>query len=130
MSSLCDQGFNVSLETSGDVDCELVDQRVKKIIDVKTPDSGEAGKFNVNNLKFKYGKSEFKFVICTEQDFEWATHFSQVNNLFESNLVLFSPSHGKISPQWLAKKILSTKSPARLQLQIHKYIWSEHFRGV
>ena len=130
MTKLCDLGFTVSLETSGDKDCIEVDPRVKKIIDIKTPDSGEAGKFNVNNLNFKNTNTEYKFVICSENDFDWSVEFSSVNNLFNTNLVLFSPSHGKISPQWMAKKILSTKAPARLQLQIHKYIWDEHLRGV
>lgn len=130
MRRLCDLGFTVSLETSGDIDCSNVDSRVKKIIDVKTPDSGEPDKFARKNLSLAGPQTEFKFVICSERDFEWASTFSQVNKLFEHGLVLFSPSHGKISPEWLAQKILSTKLPARLQMQIHKYIWNEHLRGV
>jgi len=130
MERLCDEGYRVSLETSGDKDCSAVDPRVKKIIDVKTPDSGEPNAFDEANLQFKDVNTEFKFVICSERDFNWAEAFAKGNNLFEKSNVLYSPSFGKISENWLAKKILSEKSPARLQLQLHKYIWSPYTRGV
>lgn len=130
MEQLCDEGYRVSLETSGDKDCSAVDPRVKKIIDVKTPDSGEPDAFDQANLQFKDVNTEFKFVICSERDFMWAEDFANKNNLFEKSNVLYSPSFGKISENWLAKKILSEKSPARLQLQLHKYIWSPYTRGV
>lgn len=130
MTQLCDDGFTVSLETSGDIDCEKVDARVKKIIDVKTPDSGEPDKFNQANLAFADVNTEFKFVICSEKDFDWAETFALENALFEKSNVLFSPSFGVIDENWLAKKILSAGSQARLQLQLHKYIWSPTERGV
>lgn len=130
MSQLCDEGFIVSLETSGDLDCSKVDPRVLKVIDVKTPDSGAPGKFHLNNLKLAGPKTEFKFVICSEKDFEWAEGFVRENKVFEKSIVLYSPSFNKIDEKWLAKKILSEKSSARLQLQLHKYIWSSHTRGV
>ena len=130
MKQLCDLGFTVSLETSGDKDCAAVDPRVKKIIDVKTPDSGEPDTFNLKNLVFADVNTEFKFVICSEKDFLWAEDFSQKNNLFEKSNVLYSPSFEKVSSQWLAENILQKKSSARLQLQLHKYIWSPHHRGV
>jgi 7-carboxy-7-deazaguanine synthase len=130
MTELCDRGFNVSLETSGDKDCERVDARVKKIIDVKTPDSGEPGAFAPANLRYADPRTEFKFVICSERDFEWAENFSRQNNLFEKSNVLYSPSFKSVNERWLAEKILSTRSPARLQLQMHKYIWPADARGV
>jgi 7-carboxy-7-deazaguanine synthase len=130
MKELCDQGFNVSLETSGSIDCAGVDPRVRKIIDVKTPGSGEGNSFLPVNLKFIDSSTEFKFVICSEEDFLWAEEFSRENNLFENTNVFYSPSFGEISEKWLAKKILSESSKARLQLQLHKYIWSAHERGV
>lgn len=130
MQQLCDAGFNVSLETSGDKDCSLVDARVKKIIDVKTPDSGEPGAFALENLKFKDAFTEFKFVICSENDFEWAEQFVRENKLSEKSNVLYSPSFKTVSERWLAEKILKSGSPARLQLQLHKYIWSPDVRGV
>lgn len=130
MTELCERGFNVSLETSGDKDCELVDARVKKIIDVKTPDSGEPEAFAESNLRFADPRTEFKFVICSERDFDWAEKFSRQNNLFEKSNVLYSPSFKSVNERWLAEKILSTRSPARLQLQMHKYIWPADARGV
>ena len=130
MKQLCDDGYKVSLETSGSLDCALVDERVKKIIDVKTPGSGEGQSFALENLQFADVNSEFKFVICSESDFEWAETFSKQNKLFETSNVLYSPAFRKIDENWLAKKILSENSSARLQLQLHKYIWSPHSRGV
>ncbi len=130
MTELCDRGYNVSLETSGSVDCSAVDPRVKKIIDVKTPGSGEVATFDRANLKFIDVNTEFKFVICSEEDFNWSENFARENGLFEHGNVLFSPSFGRVDEKWLAKKILSESSSARLQLQLHKYIWSPHSRGV
>lgn len=130
MTRLCDLDYRVSLETSGDVSCDKVDERVHKVIDVKTPDSGEPGRFSETNLKFSSVNTEFKFVICSEKDFEWAENFSKQHNLFETNCVLYSPSYGVVDENWLAKKILSSGSSARLQLQLHKYIWSPDLRGV
>lgn len=130
MRDLCDQSYHVSLETSGSIDCEKVDARVKKIIDVKTPDSGEGQSFSSGNLRFADVNSEFKFVICSESDFSWALDFARKHNLFERTNVFFSPAFQRVSEQWLAEKILSSGASARLQLQLHKYIWSPHARGV
>jgi 7-carboxy-7-deazaguanine synthase len=130
MTRLCDLNYRVSLETSGDKDCGLVDRRVKKIIDVKTPDSGEPKAFALDNLRFADVNTEFKFVICSEKDFSWAESFANENKLFEKSNVLYSPSFNSVSERWLAEKILEQSSRARLQLQMHKYIWSCDARGV
>lgn len=130
MSQLCDLGMNVSIETGGSLDCSNVDPRVKKIIDIKTPDSGAKDSFDPINLKFADSHSEFKFVICSENDFSWAESFAKSHQLFEKTNVLYSPAFRRIDEKWLAKKILSENSSARLQLQLHKYIWSPHSRGV
>ncbi|MGE4133166.1 MAG: radical SAM protein [Bdellovibrionales bacterium] len=130
LKSLCDHELVVSLETSGDRDCEAVDPRVRKIIDVKTPDSGEPDRFCRGNLRYANWETEFKFVICSEKDFGWAENFAKENKLFEKTNVLYSPSFKKISERWLAEKILSQRSSARLQVQLHKYIWPETERGV
>jgi len=130
MRALCDDGRNVSLETSGDKDCTRVDARVKKIIDVKTPDSGAPGRFDSRNLSFADATSEFKFVICSERDFTWAEDFVRANDLFSRTNVLYSPSYGDVSERWLAEKILSARSAARFQMQTHKYIWPSEMRGV
>jgi 7-carboxy-7-deazaguanine synthase len=139
MKRLCDLGYIVSLETSGSLDCREVDPRVRKVIDIKTPDSGAADSFllenlppiaSLPNLPPPEVNSEFKFVICSERDFDWAEDFCKTHNLFARALVLYSPAFGSIEEKWLAKKILHEKSQARLQLQLHKYIWSLHSRGV
>jgi 7-carboxy-7-deazaguanine synthase len=130
MKQLCDLGYKVSLETSGDKDCAKVDPRVKKIIDVKTPDSGEGQAFDPGNLKFADAFTEFKFVICSERDFDWAEQFAREKELFEKSNVLYSPSFKSVSERWLAEKILRSCSRARMQLQMHKYIWPSDARGV
>jgi 7-carboxy-7-deazaguanine synthase len=130
MSRLCDQGYLVSLETSGSKSTQAVDRRVKVILDVKTPDSGAANSFLLDNLDFANSLSELKFVICSEGDLDWSESFCRQHDLFEKYTVLYSPSFENISPKWLAEKILQKKSTARLQLQLHKYIWSADTRGV
>lgn len=130
LNELCDKGYSVSLETSGAISCLPVDKRVHLVIDVKTPSSGEVSKFSRENLTLTERSAEFKFVICSEEDFVWAETFVRENRLNEKYNVLYSPSFTEISPKWLAEKILSQKSPARLQLQLHKYIWSPDQRGV
>ncbi len=130
MTSLCDLGYFVSLETSGSISCKTVDKRVKKIIDIKTPGSGELDSFLMENLLYATALDEFKFVICSEDDFFWAEDFVKRNLSKNTNLILYSPSFKAVEENWLAKKILLEKSPARLQLQLHKYIWPPESRGV
>jgi 7-carboxy-7-deazaguanine synthase len=130
MKILCDRGYNVSLETSGSKSCRDVDPRVKIILDVKTPDSGAKNSFLMENLDFVNEKTEFKFVISTVEDFDWSENFCRQHDLFKKFIVLYSPSYGQMPERSLAEKILEKKSPARLQLQLHKYIWSADQRGV
>lgn len=130
MKSLCDNGQHVSLETSGSKTIKDVDSRVKIILDVKTPDSGAADSFLMENLDYASASTEFKFVICSERDFEWSEEFCRQYELFKKFVVLYSPSYGQVSERWLAEKILLKNSSARLQLQLHKYIWSPETRGV
>jgi 7-carboxy-7-deazaguanine synthase len=130
MTSLCDQGYLVSLETSGSRSIQKVDPRVKIILDVKTPDSGAADSFLLENLEWLQPSTEFKFVICSEKDFEWSENFCSQYGLNKKFTILYSPSYGQVSEQWLAEKILQKNSTARLQLQLHKYIWSPTTRGV
>lgn len=130
MKTLCDRGFVVSLETSGSKNIFEVDSRVKIILDVKTPDSGAADSFLMQNLSHATSTTEFKFVICSKKDFDWSENFCRQHDLFEKFIVLYSPSFGKIEPQWLAQNILTKNSHARLQLQLHKYIWLPETRGV
>jgi 7-carboxy-7-deazaguanine synthase len=130
MTQLCDHGLILSLETSGSRSLKGVDPRVKIILDVKTPDSGAMDSFLMNNFDEVNSQTEFKFVICSESDFNWSIEFCRQHELFEKFAVLFSPSWGQIDARWLAESILSKKLPIRLQLQQHKYIWSADQRGV
>lgn len=130
MSKLCDLGYRVSLETSGSISVAGVDSRVKIILDVKTPDSGAENSFDQKNLELIGTATEIKFVICSEKDFEWSENFCRQHDLFKKFTVLYSPSYGQVAERWLAEKILEKKSTARLQLQLHKYIWSSETRGV
>lgn len=130
MKTLCDNNYIVSLETSGSKLCHQVDPRVKIILDVKTPDSGAKDSFKMENLTSLSPTTELKFVITSENDFAWSEEFCHTYQLFDRNPVFYSPSFGQIHPQWLAEKILSQKSKARLQLQLHKYIWPPDKRGV
>jgi 7-carboxy-7-deazaguanine synthase len=130
LTKLCDLNLFVSLETSGSRSLVRVDPRVKIILDVKTPDSGEAGSFLEENLKGLNPSTEFKFVICSEKDFEWSIDFCRQHDLWDKFTVLFSPSWGQIDARWLAEAILKKNLPIRLQLQQHKYIWSADQRGV
>lgn len=130
MKTLCDLGYIVSLETSGSKSCELVDPRVKTILDIKTPESGAKDSFKYENLKFIPPQTELKFVLCSEEDFKWAEDFCLNHSLFEKYTVFYSPSHGQLDPRWVAEKIILEKSKARLQIQLHKYIWSPEKRGV
>ena len=130
MKILCDEGYSVSLETSGSKSCAEVDPRVHVILDVKTPDSGAAESFLLSNLDHLNTRTEFKFVICSSKDFEWAENFCRQHHLFKKFTVLYSPSFSEISPQWLAESILKHHSAARMQLQMHKFIWNPEARGV
>jgi 7-carboxy-7-deazaguanine synthase len=130
MSLLCDEGYHVSLETSGAKSIEKVDSRVKIILDIKTPDSGEGQSFLTKNLSWSLPHTELKFVICSEEDFLWSRKFCSDHQLWGRFTILMSPSWGQVDAQWLAQAILETKQPLRLQLQQHKYIWNPNQRGV
>jgi len=127
---LCEAGYKVSLETSGSKSIKAVDPRVKIILDVKTPDSGAADSFLFENIEFSTETTEYKFVICSEKDFDWSENFCRQQNLLKKFTVLFSPSHAQVSERWLAEKILQNKLKVRLHLQQHKYIWLPTTRGV
>jgi 7-carboxy-7-deazaguanine synthase len=130
MKQLCDSGFTVSLETNGFFDTASVDPRVIKVIDVKTPGSGEGESFNRKNLQALLPHDQVKFVICSEADYEWSRDFVLKNELFKKCSVFFSPAFDSMPNKTLAEKILHDRLPVRLQLQLHKYIWNPHLRGV
>lgn len=122
---LCDSGYDVSLETGGALDIAALDPRVSRILDIKTPGSGEAGRNLLSNLAHMTARDEFKFVICHREDYEWALTFVREHGLAARAGVLFSPSHGQLAPGLLADWILADQAPVRLQVQLHKYLWGD-----
>jgi 7-carboxy-7-deazaguanine synthase len=120
---LCDAGYRVSLETSGALDVSGVDKRVMKILDVKTPASGEVEKNLWNNLELLDADDEIKFVLCDEADYIWACKILRERKLAERCEVLFSPAQGQLSPTDLADWVLRDQLPVRMQLQLHKILW-------
>lgn len=122
---LADAGYSVSLETSGALDVSGVDMRISKILDLKTPGSGESARNLWTNLDHLTPHDEIKFVLCDEQDYVWARQQLQMRDLAALCPVLFSPVHGRLEPRCLADWILRDRLPVRLQLQLHKLLWGE-----
>ena len=125
LTALCDAGFAVSIETSGAIDVGEVDPRVSRVVDMKTPDSGEAGRNRMDNLGKLTARDQVKIVVCSRPDYEWARNFARANAATLPCQVLFSPSFGKLEPRELAEWILEDRLDVRLQLQVHKYLWGE-----
>ena len=122
---LCDEGFEVSLETSGAVDIGLADRRVSRVMDLKTPASGEESKNLWSNLDELTPHDQVKFVICSRDDYEWAREQLRERKLDSHCNVLFSPAWGLVDPKELAEWILEDHLPARFQLQLHKLLWGD-----
>ncbi len=120
---LCDAGYPVSLETGGALDISGVDPRVSRILDIKTPGSGELEKNRWENMEYLTCRDEIKFVLCGETDYDWAKRVLAERALDKICPVLFSPVHGRLAPERLADWILRDRLPVRLQLQLHKYLW-------
>ncbi len=125
LKRLCDGGYEVSLETSGALDVSNVDLRVIKVVDIKTPGSGESCRNNLNNFFSLQDKDQIKFVICDRADYDWAKLIIIKYNLFQRCDILFSPSHGQQSNSELANWIIADNLPVRFQVQLHKYIWGD-----
>lgn len=125
LRDLCDRGYIVSLETSGALSVKEVDSRVVKILDIKTPGSGEMDKNLWQNLDHLSTQDQIKCVICDQQDYEWAKEIVLTRGLADRCEVLFSPSYGQLSNLALAEWILADQLPVRFQLQLHKQIWGE-----
>jgi 7-carboxy-7-deazaguanine synthase len=130
MERLLKENYTVMLETGGHVKIDKVPPEVIKIIDIKCPDSGEADKNDWSNLDLAARHDEFKFVIASRRDYEWARNVVRERFRSKPNATLFSPSHEDLPAVDLAGWILEDGLPVRLQLQIHKYIWGANVRGV
>ncbi len=124
LSALCDAGYEVSLETGGALDIGEVDARVMRVVDIKTPASGEAAKNRWENLPLLTQHDEIKFVICDENDYRWAKQILQQHHLGDKCAVLFSPAHGALDANRLAEWMLRDRLPVRMQVQLHKILWN------
>lgn len=123
MSRLLDKGYRVSLETSGALDVSAVDPRVVKVMDLKTPGSGELSKNLYQNIDHLTEKDQVKFVIGNDEDYDWSKTILTEYDLPNRCEILFSPVMGQQNPTTLAEKILQDRLPVRFQLQLHKILW-------
>ena len=122
---LADQNFKVSLETGGGLSIKEVDPRIKIILDIKTPESGEEKKNYWENLNFIHLKDEIKFVLCSREDYDWAKKIINQYKLPEKCDVLFSPVYQKLNNTDLGNWILEDQLSVRMQIQLHKLLWGE-----
>lgn len=130
VTALCNAGYEVLIETNGSQDIEHIDTRAKIIMDIKTPSSGMADRMLWANLEFLKPEDEIKFVIATQEDYEWAKHLVLHEELAARCTVLFSPVSSVLTPAQLVGWILEDHLPVRLNMQLHKYIWPPDQRGV
>jgi 7-carboxy-7-deazaguanine synthase len=131
MTALADAGYTVLLETSGAHDISKVDPRVHRIMDLKTPGSGEVERNLFSNIEYLTPRDEVKFVIGSREDYEWSREKVERYKLSDRcRAVLFSPIFGRIDPREIVEWILADNLPVRFQLQMHKFIWTPTQRGV
>ncbi len=126
LNALCAEGYQVSLETAGALTVEHVDPRVVKVLDLKTPGSGEVDKNLYKNISYLNNQDQVKFVICSRQDYEWARlKIDELELVNRVNDILFSPSAGELTAIELAEWILEDHLPVRFQMQLHKLLWND-----
>lgn len=125
MSRLCDLGHRVSIETSGALDISAIDPRVVRVVDLKTPGSGEMTRNRWQNLDALRPTDQLKFVLCDRADYEWAVARVAEHALDRRCDVLFSPVHGRLPARELADWILADGLSVRLQMQLHKLLWGD-----
>ena len=131
MAQFCDAGKTVLIETSGAHDISKIDPRVHRIMDLKTPSSGECARNLWSNIEHLTKRDEVKFVIGSREDYEWSREQVRIHRLDKRcACVLFSPIFGKIEPREIVDWIVADKLPVRFQLQMHKFIWPPMERGV
>jgi 7-carboxy-7-deazaguanine synthase len=125
LRALCDAGFVVSLETSGAIDIVEVDPRVSRVLDIKTPGSGEVHRNLWSNIALLTAHDQVKFVICNRADYDWARATVAEHALDSRCDVLFSPSKSELQPRELADWIVADRLPVKFQLQLHKILWDD-----
>lgn len=122
---LCDAGFEVSVETAGAIDIRPVDLRASRVVDIKTPDSGEAMRNRWDNIDVLTPHDQLKFVICSRTDYEWSREIVSGLTVPSGCTIWFSPSHGQVDARALADWIVEDRLPVRFQLQLHKQLWGD-----
>lgn len=122
---LCDAGYRVSLETSGSLDIAPVDARVSRVVDLKTPHSGEMARNRIENLALLAPHDQVKFVLCSREDYEWARGMLIEHDLPSRCEVLMSVSFGQLAPVALAEWIVADRLDVRFQMQLHKLLWDD-----
>ncbi|WP_447975279.1 7-carboxy-7-deazaguanine synthase QueE [Nitrospira sp. Kam-Ns4a] len=130
ITALCDEGYEVLVETSGAINIEPVDRRAHVILDLKCPGSGMTDRTDWGNVDRLGSKDEVKFVIKDRADYDWAVSVLRQHRLDARCTVLFGPVFGELDPRQLAEWILADRLPVRFQLQLHKYVWAPDMRGV
>lgn len=125
LQRLCDEGYQVSLETSGAIDIAQADPRVSRVVDIKTPDSGEVARNRWENIALLTPHDQVKFVICSRKDYEWSRDVLAEHALTTRCDVLFSPSKSQLDARELADWIVQDKLPVRFQMQLHKLLWND-----
>lgn len=131
LQALVDLGYEVALETAGSHDLAAVPPEVIKIMDRKTPGSGEDGRWLESNLAHMVpGQDELKFVLCSQADYHWAKAWCEARAVWDRLEVLFSPVWGALDPSWLAEQVVRDRLPVRVQVQLHKVIWGASRKGV
>jgi 7-carboxy-7-deazaguanine synthase len=131
MRELCDRGLTVLIETSGAHDISPIDPRVHRIMDLKTPSSGESHRNRLENITCLNKRDEVKFVIGSREDYLWAkAEIEKFDLASRCGTILFSPVFGKIEPRSIVEWILADKLRVRFQLQLHKFIWAPETKGV
>lgn len=125
MDKLCENGYQVSLETSGAMDISVVDERVSRVLDIKTPDSGEVGRNLWANLDVLTANDQVKFVLCSREDYDWAVNEIRTRGLENNADILFSPAWGQVNPTDLAEWVIKDQLNVRVQLQLHKLLWGD-----
>jgi 7-carboxy-7-deazaguanine synthase len=125
LSALAEAGYRVSLETSGAMAIDAVDPRVIRVVDVKTPGSGEEHRNRYEQLALLRPEEQIKFVLCDRADYDWSRSKLAALQLAQHCQVLFSPSHEQLPARELADWILADRLPVRFQIQLHKYLWGD-----
>jgi 7-carboxy-7-deazaguanine synthase len=125
LGALCEAGYEVSLETSGAMDISGLDPRVSRVLDIKTPGSGESARNLWRNIEQLTPHDQVKFVICDRADYDWACEVLREHELPARCEVLFSPSHEQLEARRLADWVVADALPVRFQIQLHKYLWGD-----